>query len=192
MSLNISKQGVINISGGANPNLLVGSNIYLKQTTDGWSNVEYTIPDLSQLKANVVFVVSVDIELYNVASMNRIGCEPSFGMSNGNTYYAGIWTTDTTNRKERIYTVRSLPSDATSVGQRAVYIQNVVFNTGGYIIISNPKLEISSVPTPWIPNVNDSIYVGKSSLFETDKPTTTDSNFVLGKNYLVANNLYEI
>lgn len=165
MSVQVVKTGIVNASGEIGANLLKGSNIVLTQTTDGWSSMEYTIPDISMLTTGTQLVISVDIELYNVESMNRIGCEPSFTRS-GVTDYVGVWTSDVTDRKERIFSVRTLSGVPTGVGQRGIYIQNVVFKSGGgYIKVSNPKLELGSAPTVWCPNVADDEYVGNTSGF---------------------------
>ena len=159
MSTNITKQGLACASGQINPNLLAGSYLTNKLDTDGSKTLTYTCPDRSLLKAGTKVTVSVDIEVYNVATMRRIGVEPSFTSSSG-TMYIGAWTTDTTNRKERISNTVTLAYDAINLSQNGIYIQNVTFNSGGYIILRNPKLEISDHPTPWCPNINDNIYVG--------------------------------
>ena len=167
----IEKTGIVSASGGdVRPNLLAGSHITLKQTTDGTSMMTYTCPDLSQLKSGTVLTVSVDIEVYNVNTMRRIGCEPSFIRTAGGTDYIGVWTTDKTNRKERIYRTLTLGGDASRLSQNGIYIQDITFNTGGYIILSNPKLEIGSTPTAWCPNVNDDYYVNSGGFIERSIP----------------------
>lgn len=164
MSVQIVKTGVVNASGEIGTNLLKGSNIVLTQTTDGSSHMYFTVPDLSQIKNGVRLVVSCDIELYNVTAMSRIGCEPSF--YNGSSYvYVGVWTYDKTTRKTRISNSIVMNGDAVSVNQRSIYIQGVTFGTGGYIKVSNPKLEINDRPTAWCPNVADDEYVGNTSGF---------------------------
>ena len=163
--VSITKQGIVRASGSdIQPNLLKGTNFQCILNTDGSAIKTYTCPDLSQLKAGTILTVSVDIEVYNVNTMRRIGCEPSF-TSSGSSMYVGVWTSTTTNRKVRIYNTVTLARDAIALGQNGVYIQDVTFNTGGYIILSNPKLEISSVPTAWCPNINDDYYVGSAGGF---------------------------
>lgn len=190
MGTNISKQGIAYASGNIGDNLLCGSYYTLVQTANGSSNYNYTIPDISKIVSGVKLVISVDIELYNVASMSRIGAEPSFSTNSG-TYYIGVWTTDVTNRKQRISAVRTMGDTATGVGQRGIYIQGVTFNSGGYIKISNPKLEIGTIPTPWTPNVNDDMYVSNTSgFFELVNPIS--SNTSIAKEYMLANQFYEL
>ena len=184
MSVNISKQGVVNASGGdIKPNLLAGSKLTLKQTTDGSSLAGYTCPDRSLLKAGTVVVVSVDIEVYNVNTMRRIGVEPSFTTSNGNPMYIGKWTSDTTNRKERIYSIYTLPQDAINLSQNGIYIQDITFNSGGYIILSNPKLEISDHPTAWCPNINDIYYTSNNDGFVERNISFSNSISQIYKNH---------
>lgn len=191
MATNISKQGVAFASGNVNPNLLKGSYMTLTQTTDGSSYAEFTIPDISGIVDGVKLVVSVDIELYNVASMSRIGCEPSFPTSGG-TRYIGVWTSTTTSRKKRIFQVYTMQGNATSVGQHGIYIQGVTFGEGGgYIKLSNPKLEFGIYPTPWVPHTTDDIYVGNTNgFFEITNPLGTDAN--IAKEYMSANQFYEL
>jgi hypothetical protein len=164
MSVQVSKTGIVNTSGEIGANLLGGSRITLKQTTDGNGRMDYTVPNLSKIKNGVKLTVSCDIELYNVTGMSRIGCEPSF--YNGTSYvYIGVWTSDRTNRKERISNSVIMNGDAVSLSQHSIYIQGVTLGEGGYIIVSNPKLEINDRPTAWCPNVADDEYVGNTSGF---------------------------
>jgi hypothetical protein len=165
MSVSLGKNGVVSASGEIGANILCGSYITLTQTTDGSSNASYTIPDTSMITAGTKLVTSVDIELYNVESMSRIGCEPSFTID-GSTRYFGVWTTDITDRKQRIYNTWTATGSPTAVGQHGIYIQKVVFKAGGgYIKVSNPKFEVGTVPTDWCPNINDDYYVGNTSGF---------------------------
>ena len=188
--MSISKQGIVTSSGKVNPNLLCGSHITLTQTTDGSSYLTYTVPDLSQIVNGAKLVISVDIEVYNVASMSRIGAEPSFYTSGG-TQWIGVWTSDITNRKQRIFSTYTMSGDATGLGQNGIYIQGITFNTGGYIKLSNPKLEVSTVPTPWVPNVNDDIYdADLGGFFETSNPISANTS--IAKNYITANQFYEL
>ena len=197
MGLSISKQGTVSASGeNVNPNLLAGSAISLFVNTDvsGSTNLDYTIPDISKLKAGTKLIVSCDIELYNVATIRRIGCEPSFTSSSGNIMYVGIWTSDLSNRRCRIYSsVYTMAYDATGVGQRGIYVQGVTFNTGGYIRVSNPKLEIGTYPTPWCPHVNDAYYAGSNcGFFESSNPYVIGANTSFNKNFIVTKELIEI
>lgn len=197
MGLSISKQGVISASGeNVNPNLLAGSNIFLKDTTGNVRVSEfYTIPDLTKLKAGTNLVVSCDIEVYNVASMSRIGVEPSFFYTGGGTnqIYIGKWTNETYNRKQRIYATYTLSYDVTGYNQCGIYIQNVVYNTGGYTIVSKPKLEIGTYPTPWCPHVNDAYYAGSNcGFFESSNPYVIGANTSFNKNYIITKELIEI
>lgn len=165
MSVNITKQGIVYACGSdIQPNLLKGTNIQCILNTDGSKSMTYTCPDLSKLKAGVVLTVSVDIEVYNVNTMRRIGCEPSF-TSSGSSMYIGVWTSDKTNRRMRIFNTVTLARDAIALSQNGIYIQDITFNSGGYIILSNPKLEINSTPTAWCPNINDDYYVGGAGGF---------------------------
>lgn len=164
MSVSLGKNGVVSASGEIGANLLADSYIVLKQTTSGNTSMNYTVPDLSKITNGVKLTVSCDIELYNVTGLSRIGCEPSF--SNGSKQvYIGVWTSDKTTRKERISQTWTMDGNAVSVGQRGIYIQGASFDTGGYIIVSNPKLEINDHPTDWCPNINDDYYVGNTSGF---------------------------
>lgn len=186
----ITQQGIVNASGNIGANLLAGSYITNKLETDGSKTVTYTCPDRSLLKAGTKVTVSVDIEVYNVASMRRIGVEPSF-TSSGGTMYIGAWTTDKTNRRERIYSTTTLPYDAINLGQNGIYIQDITFNSGGgYIILRNPKLEIGDHPTPWCPNINDSMYVGNTCGF-TELDNNYVSDFSLGEEYMHATEFIE-
>ena len=190
MATNITKQGIANASGNIGANLLGNSNIINRLDTDGSKTVTYTCPDVSLLKANTVVTISVDIEVYNVKTMRRIGAEPSF-TSSGSMMYIGVWTSDLTNRKQRISATCTIPRDAIALGQNGIYIQNITFDTGGYIILSNPKLEIGDHPTPWCPNVTDSIYVGCTCGFtELDNNYLTD--FSIGQEYIHATDFIEI
>jgi hypothetical protein len=192
MSVNITRQGIINASGNIGANLLAGSYLTNKLETDGSKTVTYTCPDRSLLKAGTKVTVSVDIEVYNVASMRRIGVEPSF-TSSGGTMYIGAWTTDKTNRRERIYSTTTLSYDAINLGQNGIYIQDITFNSGGYIILRNPKLEIGDHPTPWCPNINDDIYVGsKCGFSELDEKYISDFSIGLKNEYIVATEFIEI
>ena len=191
MSVNISKQGIVSASGNIGANLLAGSHIVNLLTTDGTQTVTYTCPDRSMLTAGTKVVISVDIEVYNVASMTRIGAEPSF-TSSGANMYVGVWTNDKTNRKTRIFNTYTLPRDAINLSQNGIYIQGVTFGTGGgYIKLSNPKLEIGEYPTPWCPNINDADYVGNICGF-TELDNKYVSDFSIGKEYIHANDFIEI
>lgn len=189
MSVNITQQGIVNASGNINANLLKDSYYTLTLQTDGSVSYQCTIPDISKIKNGVSLVISCDIELYNVKSMSRIGAEPSFTTS-GSTNWIGVWTNNIANRKERIFAVHTMSGDATGVGQRGIYIQGVTFNSGGYIKVSNPKLEIGTYPTPWCPNINDDIYVGNICGFtELDNKYVAD--FSIGETYIHANEFIE-
>lgn len=190
MNTSITKQGIAIASGNIGANLLAGSHIINRLDTDGSKTVTYTCPDVSLLKANTVVTISVDIEVYNVKNMSRIGAEPSF-TSSGTNMWVGVWTSDLTNRKQRISATHTLPRDAIKLHQNGIYIQNVTFDTGGYIILSNPKLEIGDHPTPWCPNVNDSIYVGDTCGFtELDNNYLTE--FSIGREYINSTEFIEI
>ncbi len=190
MSVSITKEGLVKASGSIGANLLADSYYTLIQNTDS-GNVYYyyTIPDLSKLTTGTKVVISCDIELYNVKSLSRIGAEPSF--TNGSsTQWVGVWTSDKTDRKERIFAVHTMTLNATSTGQRGIYIQGATYNTGGYIKISNPKLEIGDHPTPWCPNINDTMYVGNTCGF-TELDNNYVSDFSLGEEYMHATEFIE-
>lgn len=166
MSLSINKNGIIYSSKDTiNPNLLAESNIILMQTTDGESYMYYSIPDTSMIVANTTLTVSVDVEMYNVKALSRCGVEPSFYYPDGQ-YYVGSWISDISNKKIRIYSTSWFgASGVTGIGQRGIYIQGAQFYQGGYIKLSNPKLEIGNVPTAWCPNIHDDFYVGNTQGF---------------------------
>jgi hypothetical protein len=189
--MSIGKNGIWKHSGSPNENLLKGTYFTLEQTTNGGSNKAYSITstDLAKLKAGTQLTVSVDIEVYNVSSWSRIGVEPSFYASDGQgTMYIGAWTTDKTNRKQRISATHILRSDATGMGQNSVYIQGVTFGDGGYIKLSNPKLEISAYPTSWVPNLADNIYIENTNGFIE----YNDKARIQKNDYIEANNFIEI
>lgn len=190
MSVNITQQGIVNASGNVGANLLAGSYLTSKLETDGSKTMTYTCPDRSLLRAGTKVTVSVDIEIYNVSSMTRIGVEPSF-TSSGGIMYIGAWTTDKTNRRQRIYNTVTLSYDAINLSQNGIYIQGVTFGSGGgYIILRNPKLEIGDHPTPWCPNVNDDMYVGTTCGF-TELDNKFVSDFSLGDEYIHATEFIE-
>jgi hypothetical protein len=187
MSVQVLKTGVINASGEIGANLLGNSNIINRLDTDGSKTVTYTCPDISLLKAKTVLTISVDIEVHNVKTMRRIGVEPSF-TSSGTNMYVGVWTSDLTNRKQRISATHTLSRDAINLSQNGIYIQNVTFDTGGYIILSNPKLEIGGHPTPWCPNATDDYYVGNTCGYNELGSTIAS----IGKGYINATDFIEI
>lgn len=189
--MSVYKNGIWKHSGSPNPNLLKGTHFTLIQTANGGSNKAFDIPDLSMLTAGTKVAVSVDIEVYNVASWSRIGIEPSFSMSDGgSTQYIGAWTNDKTNRKIRLWATATLRANATGYGQHAVYIQGVTFGEGGgYIKLSNPKLEIGDVATAWVPHINDSEYVNNNihGFIEKEEKAKIQKN-----DYIEANSFIEM
>lgn len=184
--MNISKNGIITATGSPNDNLLGNTNFTFIQNTDGTSYQNFTIPDLSKLQAGITLTVSINIELYNVKTLSRIGAEPAFRDSSNTKQYIGVWTSVITNRKERISATKQLSINAIGIIQQGVYIQGATFNEGGYIKLSNPKLEIGNIATSWTPNSMDILYVGNTNGFiEIEGKSRIQQNgFIETNNYI--------
>lgn len=196
--MGISKQGVISMNGSPNPNLLPHTDTrayglgYMATYSSGTREIDNTVlfngkPTI-KIRPSSSSTSSGAKNLYNSSVI----------LTNGQQYCYSLWIlssdTDTWTHQSLGHFQTSSGTSHNMTGNVAVltdipantwtyvaqvftpnkdnckfYSYHIYFaNTSQTIWISDVKLEEGGVPTAWIPNVNDDIYVGTSGFIENN------------------------
>lgn len=180
MSVEFNKSGVILASGdNINENLVLNSeNISVSHLESG---NEYIAIDLGQsymdIPSGSQVTVSFDLELkytngggtsnyFLIYNTNRKGPKQIANVRIDSIVYNG--ETVGTTIKKRVYGTTTI-SDRSSPSTTNNYIELfTTYNSGNVFKISNLKIELGAVATPWCQNSNDVGYVGSNhGLIET-------------------------
>lgn len=196
--MSISKQGVINMNGSPNPNLLPHTDTrtyglgYMGVYSNGTREVDNT----------VLFNGKPTIKIKPSSSTTSSGARNTYNNSvdliNGKTYCYSLWILSSDadtwesqslghyqtatssalhNRNNQNFIIKTVPANIwtyvaqtfTTTADCKFYSFHIYFaNTSQTIWISDVKLEKGNTPTLWTPNENDDIYVGNSSFIEND------------------------
>lgn len=175
-----AKSAVDNIQVGGR-NLIINSEKTIESKLDGEVAV-YTPRILSStgtvlyagisnsatsLKKGDYVTISVQVDIENVVRFQRAGAEIGIGHGDHNQYIGAWAQSSNLTAKNGVYSFHgrikrstTLDGDVTNLNQfiqNGMYIQNstIKFADGGYIRVSNPKLEIGNKPTDWTPAPED-------------------------------------
>lgn len=165
---NNAQSAVDNIQVGGR-NLLLQSEKTIETKTDGHVAVYmYGISNsATSLKKGDYVTISVQVDIENVVSFQRAGAEIGIGHGD-HKRYIGAWTQSSNlTAKNGVYSFHgrinystTLEGDISNLNQfiqHGMYIQGseIKFADGGYIRVSNPKLEIGNRATDWTPAPED-------------------------------------
>ena len=181
MSVNITKQGVVNASGNTNPNLLsryVAPGAGNPGATSASGRTQYygdygiIIP--ATQNSDTYFNLFMKQQL-TLNAKYTISCNVS-GLLDGGYYYfplfaqantsMGLLKLDHNGLCSLTFTMTYDAQTAATVGSETVYrcfmddIQRNIVSGQGAITVTHFKLEAGEVATPWCPYTADSNYVG--------------------------------
>lgn len=140
----------LNRGGWGNENLLKNTNV---SVTNGYKTgfvLSQTIPSGTK----VTFSLQVDAINLVLSGNKRIGLE-GYQNNGTNNSYKGVWTNAQGTYSKRIFATVTLDRDfLINNNTFGIYIQTV---SSGSVTISNPKIEIGEIATPWCPNSADEL-----------------------------------
>ena len=196
--MGISKQGVISMNGSPNPNLLPHTDTrtyglgYMTVYGSGTRTVDNTV------LFNGKPTIKINPSSSNASYGAKNTYNDSVNLINGKTYCYSLWILSTDadtwesqslghyqtytssaahNRNNQNFIMKTIPANTwtyvaqtfTTTADCKFYSFHIYFaNTSQIIWISDVKLEEGGVPTAWIPNVNDDIYIGTSGFIENN------------------------
>jgi len=195
--MGISKQGVISMNGSPNPNLLPHTDtraygLGYMTTYSGTREIDNTV------LFNGKPTIKIKPSSSKTGSGARNTYNDSVTLVNGKTYCYSLWILSTDsdtwesqslghyqtatssalhNRNNQNFIIKTVPTNTwtyvaqtfTTTADCKFYSYHIYFaNTSQTIWISDVKLEEGNVPTLWIPNINDDIYVGSSGFIENN------------------------
>lgn len=215
MAVNITKQGIINASGNnIGANILLGSHVnQYTSVASGTTDRDSGIFSVGS-GGNGTFSITVDntcpvgfysFNVLNNTSGNRDFQQGGIPYEAGQVYTGSWWAKGSgtclyrswnrTKGNQPMGKTFTLTSDwklytHTFTATQVMEDDNCTWHLGvtgaSSINICGMKLEKGSVATPWIPNVDDEIYVGNSGFIEISTPNTS-----IGKDYIVSNEFIE-
>lgn len=196
--VSITKNGIMSASGEINENLLIGSSDYVVNTlgfADG-ARREYVALNVGQsymdVPSNTVVTISFDLEM-RVKTVDNANPQLTVYNSNnkGPKTFAnkGIkWTNVSVGDtiKEHItMTVTIIDRENPTISYNVIEFYST-YGTNNYYKITNLKMELGNVPTPWCPNELDDIYTGNVNGFIESSDLSR-----ISKEYIEGNNFYE-
>lgn len=166
MSVSFNKNGVVMASG-----ITVGENLFKDSNWSITSGSSVHSGGISTaVPAGTTVTVSVQIDANDVAwdasaTQRRLGVETNLARTDtSGTQYIGVWAGEvlstganivqafTGSFHGRVSKTFTTLGDLTIWRNVGIYVQGV---SSGTVRVSNPKLEIGSVATPWIPSTAD-------------------------------------
>lgn len=174
MAVSFNKSGIINASGNE-----IGKNLIIdslnKTVSHLQSGNEYIAIDLGQsymdIPSGTTVTISFDLEIkyvtqstyFQVYNTNNKGPKQISGVNIGTQVFGGATVGDTINKRVSLTTTIV---DRTSPTATKNYMEFYsTYNTGNVFKVSNLKMELGSVATPWIPNESDYGYIGNTFAF---------------------------
>lgn len=205
MSVNISQQGIASASGQVNPNLVPNQGLFTKEnpyilTTTSNDGYRWLSGSNFEVKPSTTYMYSVycDGELASA----HTGAQGTFSMwlylcNDGNASKSASGSYDSAvNFNSGNYSHvqignRHIWKYTTTASQRYMSIRLNNYGTGG---VTHKywgfKIEEGTVATPWIPNVNDTNYVGDICGF-TESLSLTSEQVSIGENCITATEFIE-
>ena len=162
MQIKLISQGLVahyllNNNGGGLPNLFSGT----PTTTDKNSYLAYQIPLTQNLEAEKTYTLQLwDVDISNTGKTeDELGIGVYWGGGNIGLYR--WYGASHTNYLTITFTVTTAQASATDAVKLYLNFYNSPYNVSSatkYMSIGRWKLEEGDTPTPWCPNVNDTIY----------------------------------
>ncbi len=170
IAVQFEKTGVVNASGeGVNPNLVLNSVAATGSHLE--SGNEYMAFNLGQsymdITSGTTVTISFDLEIkyvtessyFLIYNTNNKGPKQISGTNIGAQIFSGHSVGETI--KKRVSATTTIIDRSTTPTITDNYIEFYsTYHTGNVFKISNLKIELGSVPTPWCPNEADAEYVG--------------------------------
>ena len=174
MSVNIKKTGIVQASGEIGANLVIGGK------KDIGPNSTYNIGN---------FILSGELtagQKFTVTIKGTIGADKKFGLWLGGGYNLQGYFTD---RGDGTFTLTfTSPSSISGDGRRdRINIYAYPSSNTNQSSMNWIKLESGTIPTDWIPNINDEDFVGNTSGFNEQS-----GNAQITKGYINATDFIEI
>ena len=153
--MGINKQGVINMNGSPNPNLAI----------DSLKNIAPTaLYNIANFNTSETLTAG---NKYTVVIKGTIGDDKKFGIWLGGGATRVGWFTN--NEDGTFITTFTSPNSIGGNGSRTgINIYAYPSSNSNKSSLEWLKLENGEIPTLWIPNVNDDIYVGSSGFIENN------------------------
>lgn len=187
--VSIEKTGIMSASGEVNENLLIGSKDYVINRLE--SGNEYYALNVGQsymgLPSGTTVTISFDLELMvNTANPQMIVYNTNNKGPKQFNNTALHWTAAVGEViKERVSVTNTIVDRSNSNTDNNYLEFYTVYNTGNKYKITNLKMEIGTVPTPWVPNDLDDIYVGNINGFiETADLSRIAEEYVEGNEFI--------
>lgn len=186
MSVKFEKAGIVRADGtGINPNLVLNSVSATGSHLE--SGNEYMALNLGQsymdITSGTTVTISFDLEIkyvtestyFYIYNTNNKGPKQINGVNIGTQVFSGHTVGETIKKRVSATTTIINRSETPTITDNYIEFYTT-YNTGNVFKISNLKIELGSVPTPWCPNEADAEYVGTAIGF-----SEANSNPSIGK-----------
>lgn len=188
MAVSFNKSGIVKASGNE-----IGKNLIIDSLNKTVSHLEsgneYIAIDLGQSYMDVpggtTVTISFDLEIkyvtqstyFQVYNTNNKGPKQITGVNIGSKVFGGAAVGDTIKKRVSL-TTTIVDRDSPTATKNYMEFYST-YNTGNVFKVSNLKMELGSVATPWIPNESDWGYIGNTFAFiESDDKMSVYPNHI--------------